>query len=63
LRLIETRGVGGAARVRWNVPVAHVQRCDALERPDDAPCSHDGDTTILDVRPHEIVTLMVGRSG
>lgn len=62
VRLIETRGAGGTARVRWNLPVVRVQRCDALERPVDTSVAHENGVTSITVRPHEIVTLLAGRA-
>ncbi len=62
VRLVETRGVGGEATVRWRLPVASVVRTDAIERPADLPLRHAENTTTIPVRPHEIVTLLATRA-
>jgi alpha-mannosidase len=62
LRLIETRGVAGRARVKWNLPVTRVVRADALEREIHASCAHAGDTTTIEIPPHGVVTLIAERA-
>ena len=62
VRLIETRGAAGEATVRWSLPVASVERTDAIERSGDGSFTHTGETTTIPVRAHEIVTLLATRA-
>ncbi|USN98904.1 MAG: alpha-mannosidase [Phycisphaeraceae bacterium] len=62
LRLIETRGVGGPARARWHLPVSAVRRADALERSTGPEIRLSDGAAMLDIRGHEIVTLLVDRA-
>ncbi|MHC5113921.1 MAG: alpha-mannosidase, partial [Planctomycetota bacterium] len=62
LRLVETHGGHGRVSVTWNLPVGGVRRVDLLERPVDGEIRHDGSTSVLNVRPFEIVTLAAERS-
>lgn len=62
LRVVEIHGARGTARVRWNLPVTHVEGTDILERPlpssSDSP-RHDRSSrmTTIPIRPFQIVTL------
>lgn len=66
LRIVETHGGRGAARILWNVGGKHVTAVDLLERADDASTAgqlpairHDsqGRVTTVPLRPFGIVTL------
>jgi alpha-mannosidase len=58
LRLYEPYGARGIARVRLRVPITTAQRTNALED-DGVPLEVDGDTIVVEYRPHELVTVKV----
>jgi alpha-mannosidase len=58
LRLYEAHGSRGRARVRLGVPFAAARRSNLLED-DLGPAEVDGDAVLVDVRPWQIVTLLV----
>ena len=58
LRLYEAHGGRGRARVRLGVPFTDVRRSNLLED-DLGPVPVSGGAAVLDVRPWEIVTLLV----
>jgi alpha-mannosidase len=58
LRLYEAHGGRGLARVRLGVPFTTARRSNLLED-DLGPATVDGDAIVVDVRPWQIVTLLV----
>jgi alpha-mannosidase len=66
LRVVEVRGGGGTAEVRWGFPVRDVQAADLFEEPRDvAAIEHDAaaGVTRFAVRPFGIVTLRATLAG
>lgn len=65
LRIVETRGRRGVARVHWNIGVRNVTAVDLLEKDSEVvEASHDegvGVTTVM-IRPFGIVTLAAHRA-
>jgi len=59
LRLYEAHGGRGRARVRLGVPFTTARRSNLLED-DLGPAEIDGDVVVVDFRPWQIVTLLVG---
>jgi alpha-mannosidase len=59
LRLYEAHGGRGHARVRLGVPFTSARRANLLED-DIGPATIDGDAIVVDYRPWEILTLLVG---
>lgn len=65
LRLVELHGGRGAVRVHWHLPVTAVSPVDLLERPCEwSGCEHHHatGTTVVPLRPFQIVTLAVTRA-
>jgi alpha-mannosidase len=60
LRLYEAHGGRGTARVRLAVPVARARLANALEEDGDA-LDLDRDAILLPYRPHEVLTVKIGR--
>ena len=58
LRLYEAHGGRGRARVRLGLPFTAARRSNLLED-DLGPVEVDGDAVVVDVRPWQIVTLLV----
>jgi alpha-mannosidase len=59
LRLYEAHGGRGRARLRLGLPFTEARRSNVLED-DVGPIDVDGDTILLDYRPWQIVTLLIG---
>ncbi len=63
VRLVESRGAGGVLRIQWRIPCNEVSTVSLLEQPvlHDGEWSHQSDTetTLVSIRPFQIVTLRV----
>jgi alpha-mannosidase len=61
VRLYETHGARGRARLEIGLDVAHATRANLLEDPEGEPLPLDGGGLELDYRPFEIITLLLRR--
>ncbi|MFN0131046.1 MAG: alpha-mannosidase [Phycisphaerales bacterium] len=60
MRLVETGGLGGVARVKWKVRVGGVRAVDLMERPMEFDgLRHEDGVTMVPMGPFRIVSLMV----
>ena len=57
LRFYEHHGKNHAMKVKWNLPMKEVYRCDILERSEGDKIPVNGSEFLLTVKPFEIVTV------